>query len=267
MNASKGKLIASSILIVIAVGLLFPIYNSPIWWVSLEAPNYPEEAFPNGVRILFHANGVFNGCEKQEKAEITEQEALDCVHEMDTINHYVGMYPIASGGPVELFFSIFWISLLGIMALAFICVRPLIRTGIMVVGFGALAVWMGMTFLGTDGLKLHNTRYLEGRITVLGEEVEAVEDNTVAPSDDQLASLKASLQGENTELPEGVDALAALKSSLAGEKVEVVEKEEATPEPALEPVVAETVEEKPEVELSPKEMSFLYLKDAFINYY
>ena len=33
-----------------------------------------------------------------EKAEIASDEALDCVHEMDTINHYVGMYPIAETG-------------------------------------------------------------------------------------------------------------------------------------------------------------------------
>ena len=30
--------------------------------VSLTAPNYPKDAFPDGIRIHFHFNGVFNGC-------------------------------------------------------------------------------------------------------------------------------------------------------------------------------------------------------------
>ena len=95
------------------IGLLLAIYYAPVWWVSLTAPNYPEEAFPDGVRIHFHMNGVFNGCKKVEKEEILEEEALDCVHEMDTINHYVGMYPIAAGGVIERAFSPFLISMLG----------------------------------------------------------------------------------------------------------------------------------------------------------
>ena len=78
MKATKNRYIISSILVVLAIGLLWPIYNAPVWWVSLEAPNYPEEAFPDGVRILFHFNGVFSGCELMEKDEILEEEALDC---------------------------------------------------------------------------------------------------------------------------------------------------------------------------------------------
>jgi len=105
---SKQNLIVSG-LVAAALIVLAMIYYSPIWWVSLTAPNYPEEAFPDGVRIQFHMNGVFNGCKKIDNVEIVEDEALDCVHEMDTINHYVGMYPIAAGGPVERAFSQFLI--------------------------------------------------------------------------------------------------------------------------------------------------------------
>lgn len=85
------RILVSNVLTVTAMCLLAVIYFTPIWWVSLTAPNYPPEAFPDGVRIHFHMNGVFNGCKKIEKEEIVEEEALDCVHEMDTINHYVGM--------------------------------------------------------------------------------------------------------------------------------------------------------------------------------
>lgn len=201
MRAKKNKLIISSILIVVAIGLLVPIYNAPVWWVSLEAPNYPEEAFPDGVRILFHFNGVFSGCELMDKAEIQEDEALDCAHEMDTINHYVGMYPIASGGPVELFFSLFLVAMVVVLLLTFICVRPKIRTLIMGVGFTLLVVWMGLSFYGQDGLKYHSSRYLAGRITALGETADEDSGDMLSPGEAMIARLKASLaeSGETTE--------------------------------------------------------------------
>ena len=103
MNAaSRSKqTLQVALLCIVALGLLGAVFYLPTWWVSLTAPNYPPESFPDGVKIHFHMNGVFNGCEKLTKSEITEEIALDCVHEMDTINHYVGMYPIAAGGPVE----------------------------------------------------------------------------------------------------------------------------------------------------------------------
>ena len=47
----------------------------PIWYVALEAPNYPKTAFPEG----------FSGD----------------IHEMNTINHYVGMYPLEAGARLE----------------------------------------------------------------------------------------------------------------------------------------------------------------------
>ncbi len=262
MNAKSSKMILSSVLIVIAVGLLFPIYNSPIWWVSLEAPNYPEESFPDGVKILFHLNGVFNGCEKMDKVEIIEDEALDCVHEMDTINHYVGMYPIASGGPVELFFSIFLLALVGVMLLAYMCVKPLVRTGIMVVGFGALAIWMGMAWLGTDGLDYHSGEYLNARITVLGSEAEDLSDDSDSAADDQVASLKAALGEGGVQLPEGMGALEALEASQAGEEIDVVEVEK----PAETPGEIEAEVEAPAGELNKKQMAIAFLKDEFENY-
>ncbi|WP_293651448.1 cytochrome C [uncultured Campylobacter sp.] len=56
----------------------------PIWYVSLEAPNYPKEAFPDGIPVYFHVDGYSGD-----------------VHEMNTINHYIGMYPMEHGGNVE----------------------------------------------------------------------------------------------------------------------------------------------------------------------
>jgi hypothetical protein len=88
-----------------------------------DRPELPKDAFPDGIRIHFHFDGVYNGCKAAGKGtrmanEIMQKdlahdderynpitdaeknvnkgaEGLDCVHEMNTINHYVGMFPIA----------------------------------------------------------------------------------------------------------------------------------------------------------------------------
>ncbi len=89
-------------LTLVGLALMAVAFFSPIWWVSLKAPNYPEQTFPDGVRIHMHWNGVENGCKARVDAEVDEdEEGLDCVHEMDTINHYIGMEPIARGAQLE----------------------------------------------------------------------------------------------------------------------------------------------------------------------
>ncbi|MEN8213715.1 MAG: hypothetical protein ABFR19_05065 [Pseudomonadota bacterium] len=168
----SNKSLVSSLLVAAAIGILIAIYYSPIWWVALTAPNYPEEAFPDGVRIEFHMNGVFNGCEKIEKEEITEDEALDCVHEMDTINHYVGMYPIASGGVIERAFSQFLVALLGVMLIGFLIRHPKVRMIIMTLSFAVLAVWMYLTWYAKDGLSYQNSGYVHALVTALDQDTE-----------------------------------------------------------------------------------------------
>jgi hypothetical protein len=185
----------AAFLIAAATGILVAIYFLPVWWVSLTAPNYPEEAFPDGVKILFHMNGVFNGCEKVEKEEITEDEALDCVHEMDTINHYVGMYPIASGGVVEKAFSQFLVALLGVMLIGFLCTRPKIRMAIMSAGFAGIAVWMYLTWYTPGGLAYQNTGYVTALVTSLDQDTEKDSATVdIDPAAALIARMKASLE-------------------------------------------------------------------------
>jgi len=88
-------------LIIAGLLLMAASFFSPLWWVSLKAPNYPEHTFPDGVRIHMHWNGVKNGCVLIEREEIEEDEPLDCVFEMNTINHYIGMEPIERGAKLE----------------------------------------------------------------------------------------------------------------------------------------------------------------------
>jgi len=153
---------ATRLLTLAALLVLLATYFAPIWWVSLTAPNYPPEAFPDGIRIHFHFNGVFNGCkgavikkneiyqgdlgderETEMRGQSTQQQQLDCVHEMNTINHYVGMYPIDAGAPVERGLSRYFFGFFAAMLAAF--AFPTRKTQIMVLaaGFLATAAWMG----------------------------------------------------------------------------------------------------------------------------
>jgi len=150
-----------------ALVMLAFAYVSPTWWVSLKAPQYPDVAFPDGIRIHFHMDGVFNGCQKVEIAERQEDEALNCKHEMDAINHYVGMYPIAAGGPVERVLSPFVFSLLGLMIVVFIVPGRTRRTMVMTVGGVAIGAWMTMSLYTEGGHKYLSPNYVIDVVTTM----------------------------------------------------------------------------------------------------
>jgi len=143
-----------------ALVMLAFAYVSPTWWVSLKAPQYPDVAFPQGIRIHFHMDGVFNGCKKVDVAEKQEDEALNCKHEMDAINHYVGMYPIAAGGPVERLLSPFVFSLLGLMIVVFVLPGRKLRTVVMTVGGVAIAGWMSVSLYTPGGHQYLSPNYV-----------------------------------------------------------------------------------------------------------
>ena len=156
-------------LTLIALVAMVAAYFSPIWWVSLTAPNYPKDAFPDGIRIHFHFDGVYNGCRAVPKGskvagEIIEKdlghederfnpildakkdlnkgaEGLDCVHEMNTINHYVGMFPIATGAPVEKPLAKFFFGFFAVMLVGFMITQKKLRLIVLSAGFAAVAAW------------------------------------------------------------------------------------------------------------------------------
>jgi hypothetical protein len=236
MNDAKRSLVITSLSIA-SVIVMIAIYFNPIWWVALTAPNYPETAFPDGVRINFHMNGVFNGCKLVVKDEIHEEEALDCVHEMDTINHYVGMYPIAAGGPIERGFSPFLITLLIIMVIAFAISDPKKRMMFLGAAFAINAAWMTMTIYKTDGLSYQNEGYLYALMNQLDQDV-----NDMA--------LTADVKAVDSER-----ALKQLRDSLAGREVESMDDELETKESESAPVNT----------IAKKEMLILQLKDTYDN--
>jgi len=88
----------------------------PIWAVSLEAPNYPKEAFPEGIPVFFHFDGYSGE-----------------VHEMNTINHYVGMDPMWIGGRVEREIGIYALLFLSLAMIYFIFYNHPIFTYVMLV--------------------------------------------------------------------------------------------------------------------------------------
>jgi len=169
MNAPRNTNVAIGGLTLIALVTMIAAYFAPIWWVSLTAPNYPPDAFPDGIRIHFHFDGVYNGCTAAGKGtrmagEIIQKdlghdderynpildaqknvdkgaEGLDCVHEMNTINHYVGMFPIATGAPVEKPLAKFFFGFFAVMLLAFAATRQKLRLTILTLGFAAVAAW------------------------------------------------------------------------------------------------------------------------------
>ena len=87
------------------------VASLPIWAVSLEAPNYPKEAFPEGIPVFFHFDG-FSGE----------------VHEMNTINHYVGMDPMWVGGKLEREIGIYALLFLSLFMVYFIAYNKKIFT-------------------------------------------------------------------------------------------------------------------------------------------
>ncbi len=87
--------------VLLGLALMAGSFFAPMWWVSLKAPQYPESSFPHGIRIHIHWNGVFNGC-PPTGVDIEEGHMIDCVDEMDIINHYIGMEPISKGAKLEI---------------------------------------------------------------------------------------------------------------------------------------------------------------------
>ncbi len=176
-------------LTLISLICLVAAYFAPIWWVSLTAPNYPKDAFPDGIRIHFHFDGVYNGCKAAGKGtrmanEIIQKdlshederwnpildaqkdidkgaEGLDCVHEMNTINHYVGMFPIATGAPVEKPLAKFFFGFFGVMLAGFMVAKRKPRLIVLSVGFAAVAAWMLIDQYVMGALDAHVAHYVK----------------------------------------------------------------------------------------------------------
>ena len=188
-DKKQNRLIAA--LSFVALVAMIAAYFAPIWWVSLTAPNYPPDAFPDGIRIHFHFDGVYNGCKAAgagtrmaneiiqkdmghdderynpilDKSRDVDKgaEGLDCVHEMNTINHYVGMFPIATGAPVEKPLAKFFFGFFAVMMLAFMVPERMKkqRLAALAAGFAAVAAWMLVDQYALGHLNAHVAHYVQ----------------------------------------------------------------------------------------------------------
>jgi len=200
-----------TLLALIALAALVIAYFAPIWWVSLTAPNYPKDAFPDGIRIHFHFDSVQNGCKAaklgtQMADEIIQGDlshdtkrwnpvldakknvdkgakGLDCVHEMNTINHYVGMFPIETGAPVERPLAKFFFGFFAVMIVAFALPRRRQKLALLGAGFLAVAIWMFVDQLMLGKLDIQVQTYVREsgrffkdpeRVTAWGENVRLI---------------------------------------------------------------------------------------------
>jgi hypothetical protein len=94
---------------------------------------------------------------------------LDCVHEMNTINHYVGMFPIATGAPVERPMAKYFFGMFTVMLLGFITPAGRKRLLVLSVGFAAVAAWTVTEQLILGHLATHVKNYLAAAATFFNE--------------------------------------------------------------------------------------------------
>ncbi len=96
MGNAKNRLYM--VFAILGVILLFVTFYSPMWSVALQSIQYPKTMYPEGIKIYFTYDGVWNGCEGvREREELAQTEGADCLIEMNKINHFIGMYPIVQG--------------------------------------------------------------------------------------------------------------------------------------------------------------------------
>jgi len=217
MPVQKSPNLLVAALTGIALVAMVAAYFAPIWWVSLTAPNYPKDAFPDGIRIHFHFDGVYNGCkaagagtrmaEEILQKDISHEDerwnpildkgkkvdkgaqGLDCVHEMNTINHYVGMFPIATGAPVEKPLAKFFFAFFATMMVAFAVTRKKLRLVVLGIGFAATAAWMLVDQYALGHLEIHIKEYMRetgyffrepDRVKAWGDNVRAITHIVIA---------------------------------------------------------------------------------------
>ena len=74
-------------------------------------------------KVNSHEDERYNPITEPRRIVNKGAEGLDCVHEMNTINHYVGMYPIDTGAPVEKPLAKFFFGFFAVMLLAFMATQ------------------------------------------------------------------------------------------------------------------------------------------------
>ncbi len=127
----------------------------PLWRIILDAPQYPRTAFPEGLLVNIYINGPANGCKH-----------MSCLHEIDTINHYIGMQSLSIAAPVMSRVGTYLALLMFIGLLVFIFVKrkllgflvvlPLATPFLFLVVFSYWTHWLGYNLNPWASFKVHS---------------------------------------------------------------------------------------------------------------
>jgi hypothetical protein len=79
---------------------------------------------------------------------------------MNTINHYVGMFPIATGAPVEKPLAKFFFGFFGVLIAAFAITQRRLRLTVLALGFAAVAAWALVDQYAMGRLATHVADYV-----------------------------------------------------------------------------------------------------------
>lgn len=140
----------------------------PLWRIIITSPLYPKSTYPNGLDVDIMINGPHNAC-----------KVTDCLHEINTLNHYIGMSPLSSAAPVFSRLGSYLALLMFFMVLVFIFVKkkvlgwfvilPIITPLLFLLIFTYWTHWLGFNLDPWASYKVHSftpVLYGIGKITV-----------------------------------------------------------------------------------------------------
>ncbi len=129
--------------------------GAPLWRIILTAPQYPKKSFPDGLLVDIFISGPKNGC-----------STVDCLHEMDVINHYIGMLPLTFASPVLKNLSGYLTNLMVLMLIPFIFYRkkllgwlivvPIAAPFLFIIVFSFWSHWVGFHLNDWAAFKVHS---------------------------------------------------------------------------------------------------------------
>ena len=114
-------------LLLAAVLLLLPAYTSPLWNLTMFAPQYP-----NGLRLDIYSYTLHGGNQGQD------------IKEINVLNHYIGMHDLTIEDFTEFKWMPFVIGALGLLILRTVVhgtVASLVDVTMLFVYFGGFSLW------------------------------------------------------------------------------------------------------------------------------
>jgi len=126
ISPTTPKNIAHNLAKLISEDMEVGVVTAPLWYVALEAPNYPKATFPNGIPVYYHFDG-FSGD----------------VFEMETINHFIGMDPMDRGAPYLRMIAPYALVFTALLMILFMLYRSKILDYLMLIPVALPVIFIG----------------------------------------------------------------------------------------------------------------------------